>query len=57
MRLPKLPKSWTTVTRLSKTIALALFILLPILAFFLGTYYQQEIDRPLIFQIPEGLSK
>ncbi len=32
----KLPKSWTTVTPLSKGLALTMFILLPIFAFHLG---------------------
>jgi hypothetical protein len=41
----KLPKSFTTVTPLSKTIALAMFIVLPICAFFYGRYYQQLLDN------------
>ncbi|HSX09942.1 MAG TPA: hypothetical protein VLF93_07335 [Candidatus Saccharimonadales bacterium] len=40
----KLPKSFTTVTPLSKAIALSMFIIFPIFAFFLGMYYQQSID-------------
>ncbi|CAN5155058.1 hypothetical protein BH09PAT1_BH09PAT1_2140 [soil metagenome] len=44
----KLSKSWTTVTPLSKTIALILFAILPALAFCLGTRYQQKLDQPLI---------
>lgn len=43
-----LPKSWTTVTPLSKTIALILFAFLPLIAFFFGVRYQQKIDGPLI---------
>ncbi len=39
----KLPKYLVTVTPLSKLVALILFILLPILGFFLGMYYQQKI--------------
>lgn len=34
------PKSFTTITPLSKTLALALFILLPVLGFYLGTQYK-----------------
>jgi len=41
----KLPKSFITVTPLSKTIALVLFIIFPICAFFYGRYYQQLIDK------------
>ncbi len=40
----KFPKYLTTVTPLSKTIALAMFIIFPICAFFLGGYYQHSID-------------
>lgn len=41
----KLPKSFTTVTPFSKMLALSLFIILPICAFFFGKYYQQVIDE------------
>lgn len=41
-----LPKFWTTVTPLSKTIALILFAFLPAIAFFLGVRYQQKLDHP-----------
>lgn len=37
----KLPKELTTVTTFSKYLALSLFVLLPILAFFLGMRYSQ----------------
>lgn len=40
----KLPKSMTTVTPFSKKVALSLFIILPICAFFLGRSYQEKID-------------
>lgn len=40
-----LPKELTTVTSLSKTLALILFILLPIIAFFLGRTYQKSISE------------
>lgn len=38
-----LPKSLTTVTALSKTLAAILFIILPFLGFFLGMQYQKGI--------------
>src|SRR5260221_1389123 len=38
--MKKLPKSLTTVTTFSKTLALIMFILFPILGFFLGIQYQ-----------------
>lgn len=44
----KKKNSWNTVTPLSKTIALVLFILLPFLGFYLGMEYQKAIDRPYI---------
>lgn len=39
-----LPKSFTTVTSFSKTVALVIFTLLPICAFFLGMRYQGILD-------------
>lgn len=45
-----LPKSLTTVTPLSKTLAMLLFITLPFLGFFAGINYQQKIDQPKILQ-------
>lgn len=41
----KLPKELTTVTPLSKTIALVLFMLLPFLGFLIGFKYQEGIMR------------
>lgn len=40
----RLSKTFTTVTPLSKSIALAMFVLLPILGFLFGMYYQHLID-------------
>ena len=40
----KLSKQLTTVTPVSKMPALALFIVLPIIAFYLGMHYQAAID-------------
>ena len=39
-----LPKWATTVTPLSKTLALIIFITFPIVGFFLGVRYQQIVD-------------
>lgn len=39
-----LPKSLTTVTPLSKTIAFILFILFPFIGFYLGMQYQKTMD-------------
>jgi len=39
----KLPKELTTVTPLSKTVALLMFILLPVIAFLLGMKFQQKM--------------
>jgi hypothetical protein len=41
-RQRKLPKSLTTVTPFSKMLALSLFILVPIGAFYLGIHYEQQ---------------
>lgn len=41
----KLPKYLTTVTTFSKTLALFLFIIFPILGFVLGMNYQKELDN------------
>ncbi len=45
----KLPKELTTVTRLSKALALTLFITLPILAFSFGMNYQKGLDEQAPF--------
>lgn len=44
----KLPPSFTTVTPLSKTITMIVFVILPVLGFFYGVRYQQKLDAPLI---------
>lgn len=41
-----LPKELTTVTFLSKSIAMLLFITLPILAFIFGMNYQAQLSTP-----------
>ena len=43
----KLPKSWTTITPLSKTIAFILFIVLPFVGFYFGMQYQKTMDQAL----------
>lgn len=40
----KLPKELTTITPLSKFLAMGLFILLPFVGFYLGTQYQEMMD-------------
>jgi len=40
----KLPKELTTVTKLSKYLAMVVFIALPIVGFFLGMRYQETMD-------------
>ena len=47
----QLPKELTTVTPLSKYLALSLFVLLPILAFFLGMRYSQIIYTDMLPQV------
>lgn len=41
----RLPGWATTITPLSKTIALLLFILLPFLGFYFGRMYQKAVDQ------------
>ena len=45
----KLPQSFTTVTPLSKLLAAVLFILLPILSFFIGMNYQGKLTINIYF--------
>ncbi len=42
-----LPKELTTVTRLSKTLAMILFVALPFVGFYYGRMYQQSMDQYL----------
>lgn len=44
----KLPKELTTVTPLSKGLAMIIFIVLPFLGFYLGMQYQQSIFPPTV---------
>ncbi len=50
-----LPKSFTTVTPFSNALAMAIFILFPILAFFLGMAYQESVVNLKILQLEEKL--
>jgi len=57
MARKELPTWATTVTPVSKTIALLMLIILPVLGFFYGRYYQQQIQvqqrqqSPIIYKI------
>lgn len=55
MAKKKLSKTWTTVTPLSKFLAMALFIALPFVGFYLGVQYQKNITPayPSTQYIPE----
>jgi hypothetical protein len=44
----KVKKSWSTVTPLSKSIALVLFIALPIVAFLFGAKWQELRDMAIL---------
>ncbi|MCL4363750.1 hypothetical protein M1328_00760 [Patescibacteria group bacterium] len=48
----KMPKSWTTVTPLSRRIALVLFFLLPLAAFFFGVNYQKMSESMIGGEAP-----
>lgn len=54
----KLSKKYTTVTPLSKTIALILFISLPFIGFYLGMQYQKGLEvvlqNDVIYQPPSS---
>ncbi len=42
---------FTTVTTLSKIIAVILFVMLPVIAFYMGVAYQERIDKPLLQEL------
>lgn len=48
----KLPKSLTTITALSKALALILFVALPFLGFWLGIGYQKIVDESFFYTLP-----
>ena len=48
--MAKMPKSWTIVTPFSRLLALALFIILPFLAFLWGANYQANLDHSFVYQ-------
>ncbi len=41
----RLSKKYTTVTKFSKLLALALFILMPFIGFIIGMRYQKALDN------------
>lgn len=49
--MDKLPKSFTTVTPFSKAIAMALFVALPFIGFYLGMQYQKSTTQFKIVKI------
>lgn len=54
--MAKLPTSMTTVTRLSKIIAMVLFITLPFIGFYLGMLYQKMVTPaypPTVYEAPQ----
>ena len=54
--ISNLPKSLTTVTTLSKFVALALFVALPFIGFIIGMQYANEVrpeEAPIIVPIPD----
>jgi hypothetical protein len=56
MAKSKLPKELTTVTPLSKFLAGALFVFLPIVAFIMGMNYQKQITADLTYKMQEANS-
>jgi len=44
---------WNTVTPLSKTLALFLFVTMPFIGFFLGMQLQKELDQPFMRESTE----
>lgn len=45
--------AFNTVTTFSKITALVLFVMLPVVAFYLGILYQERIDRPYVNKVYE----
>jgi len=56
----KLPKELTTVTTLSKTVALIMFISLPIIAFIAGMNFEKQksgvLNVPIVVEMPSKLA-
>jgi len=44
----KLPKYWTTVTPLSRTITAIIFLALPFIGFVYGMKYQEKVDQKIV---------
>lgn len=54
--MAKLPQSMTTVTRVSKLVAMVLFIVFPFIGFYLGMQYQKMITPaypPTVYEAPQ----
>jgi hypothetical protein len=56
MAKKKISKTWTTVTPLSKFLAMALFIILPFVGFYLGVQYEKKVtpSYPPTHYVPSG---
>lgn len=52
--MSKKKNSWNTVTTFSKITALVLFVMFPVIGFYLGVWYQEKLDKPLIQQSSKG---
>jgi hypothetical protein len=44
----KVSKQFTTVTKLSKTLALIMFVSFPFIGFYFGISYQRRLDKPFM---------
>ncbi len=49
----KKKNAFNTVTTFSKITALVLFIMFPVIAFYLGVSYQERLDKPFMQQYVE----
>ncbi len=48
---------FTTVTTFSKIVAVILFVMLPVIAFYMGVAYQERIDKPILQELYKMNSK
>ena len=49
----KKKNAFNTVTTFSKITALVLFVMFPVIAFYLGVMYQERLDKPFMQQYVE----
>ncbi len=49
--------AFNTVTSFSKITALVLFVILPVISFYLGVAYQERLDRPFTADYKNSLPK